>query len=629
MSPSLNVLIVEDEENDVLLIVRELRRGGFVPEFSSVTTADGVVHALASRSWDIVISDYALPSFNGMAALQIVRGHSLDLPVIIVSGAIGEEMAVALMKAGAQDCVMKSALGRLVPAVERELKDAQQRRVYRQTELALQKNELLLRKVLDTLPVGVWVADKDGGLVLGNPAGKEIWHGAHYVGPDEYEKYNCWWTETGKKIEAQDWALARAITRRETSLKEMVDIECFDGTRKTILNSAIPLLGAGDELLGAIVINEEITEQRQAQSELRISQERFHAFMDNIPALAWMKDENFRYIYTNRALQRFAGREPDELLHCDDFDLFCAEDAAILRRSDEHTLSSDAMQEVVEQMRDTHGQSHTLMVLKFTMRDATGSRFVCGVGVDISERRKMEEALQAANRQLQALSGRVLEIQEGERRHVARELHDEIGQALTAVKINLQSLLLQNEITPQTPPFEECIAIVDGALEQVRGMSLDLRPSQLDDLGLVAALRWYLDRQARIAGVTVSFSADSLPYRLDTAKETACFRIVQEAVTNALRHARANQIWVELRRRGDEISLVVRDDGACFDVAAARGGAIAGKSLGLLSMEERAGLAGGRLDIVSNAGKGTEIHLRFFLLIVTSQRAGATGQSKE
>jgi two-component system sensor histidine kinase UhpB len=160
-------------------------------------------------------------------------------------------------------------------------------------------------------------------------------------------------------------------------------------------------------------------------------------------------------------------------------------------------------------------------------------------------------------------------------------------------------------------------------------MSLDLRPSQLDDLGLVAALRWYLDRQARIAGVTVSFSADSLPYRLDTAKETACFRIVQEAVTNALRHARASQIWVELRRRGDEISLVVRDDGAGFDVAAARGGAIAGKSLGLLSMEERAGLAGGRLDIVSNAGKGTEIHLRFFLLIVTSQRAGATGQSKE
>jgi signal transduction histidine kinase len=261
------------------------------------------------------------------------------------------------------------------------------------------------------------------------------------------------------------------------------------------------------------------------------------------------------------------------------------------------------------------------------MRDASGCRFVCGVGIDISERQKMEQALQAANCQLQALSGRVLEIQESERRHVARELHDEIGQALTAVKINLQSLLRRKEIKPLSPPLKECIAIVDGALEQVRSMSLDLRPSQLDDLGLVAALRWYLDRQAHMAGVVVGFNAESLPRRLDTAIETACFRITQEAVTNALRHARANRIWVELRGHADEISLVIRDDGAGFDVAAARGGAVAGRSLGLLSMEERAGLAGGRLDIVSNADKGTEIHVRFFLMNAAPLRAAATHQS--
>lgn len=626
MSTPLQLLIVEDEEDDVLMLLRELRQGGFDPVHSTVSSAQEMRQALAGRSWDIIISDYSLPAFSGLAALEIAREIAPDLPVIIVSGAIGEETAVALMKAGAQDYVMKSALGRLVPAVERELKDARQRRAHRQTELALHKNEMLLRKVLDTLPVGVWVVDRDGGLVMGNPAGKKIWGGAHYVGPDDYAVYKGRWTESGKKIGAQDWALARAISRRETTLKEMIDIECFDGTHKTIFNSAIPILGAGDELMGAIVIDEDITEQRRAQGALRISQERFHAFMDNIPALAWMKDDNFRYIYTNRALQRFSGKTPDELSRIDDFDLFAAETAAVLRRNDEQALASDATLEVVETLQDANGQAHTLMVLKFPMRDALGSRFVCGVGIDISERRKMEEALQAANRQLQALSGRVIEIQESERRYVARELHDEIGQALTAVKINLQFLLRQQADRPPAS-LENSIAIVDGALEQVRGMSLDLRPSQLDDLGLVAALRWYLDRQARMAGVTVGFNADTLSRRLDTAIETACFRIAQEAVTNALRHARAQCVWVELRlrEREHELLLLIRDNGGGFNVAAARDGATSGRSLGLLSMEERAGLAGGRLEIVSAPDSGTEIRAHFPM--APAQHAGSAGRA--
>jgi two-component system sensor histidine kinase UhpB len=626
MTAPLRLLIVEDVEDDVLMILRELRQGGFDPLHSTVSSAREMRQALASQSWDIIISDYSLPAFSGLAALEIARETAPDLPVVIVSGAIGEETAVALMKAGAQDYVMKSALGRLVPAVERELKDAQQRRAHRQTELALHKNEMLLRKVLDTLPVGVWVADRDGGLVMGNPAGKKIWGGAHYVGPDDYAVYKGRWTEGGKKIEAQDWALARAISRRETTLKEMVDIECFDGTHKTIFNSAIPILDAAGELMGAIVINEDITEQRRAQNALRVSQERFHAFMDNIPALAWIKDDSFRYIYTNRALQRFSGKTPDELSRIDDFDLFAADTAAALRRNDEQAFARDATLEVVETLQDANGQSHTLMVLKFPMRDAMGSRFVCGVGIDISERRRMEEALQTANRQLQALSGRVLEIQESERRYVARELHDEIGQALTAVKINLQSLLRQQADRPLAS-LENSIAIVDGALDQVRGMSLDLRPSQLDDLGLVAALRWYLDRQARMAGVMVGFNADTLSRRLDTVIETACFRIAQEAVTNALRHARAQCVWVELRlqEHGHELLLLIRDNGGGFNVAAARDDATSGRSLGLLGMEERAGLAGGRLEIISAPDSGTEIRARF--PVVLAQHADSASRA--
>jgi signal transduction histidine kinase len=143
----------------------------------------------------------------------------------------------------------------------------------------------------------------------------------------------------------------------------------------------------------------------------------------------------------------------------------------------------------------------------------------------------------------------------------------------------------------------------------------------------VAALRWYLDRQARMAGVTVGFNADTLSRRLDTAIETACFRIAQEAVTNALRHARAQCIWVELRllEREHELLLLIRDNGGGFNVAAARDDATSGRSLGLLSMEERAGLAGGRLEIVSAPDSGTEIRARFPL--APAQHAGSAGQA--
>lgn len=224
------------------------------------------------------------------------------------------------------------------------------------------------------------------------------------------------------------------------------------------------------------------------------------------------------------------------------------------------------------------------------------------------ERARLIETIRAGRARLKALSGRLLTAQEEERRRLAVELHDELGQVLTAVKINLQSVE-QKRTTRRSGSLRDAIASVDQAMERVRGLALDLHPSVLDDLGLPAALRWYTDRFARDTGVVVRFSADAA-HRLDPALETACFRVVQEALTNIMRHARARQVWIHLHvgTRGAEVN--VRDDGVGFDVAAARERAT-GVSLGLLGMEERVSSFGGELEVRSAPGEGTEIVARF------------------
>lgn len=125
----------------------------------------------------------------------------------------------------------------------------------------------LLPLVLEALPVGVWIMDHTGRITHGNPAGRQIWAGARYVGPAEFGQYKGWWAETGQPIAADQWAAARAITKGETSIDEIIDIECFDGSRKTILNSALPLRNAAGQIMGAIIINQDITQRRRSELE--------------------------------------------------------------------------------------------------------------------------------------------------------------------------------------------------------------------------------------------------------------------------------------------------------------------------------------------------------------------------
>jgi signal transduction histidine kinase len=214
--------------------------------------------------------------------------------------------------------------------------------------------------------------------------------------------------------------------------------------------------------------------------------------------------------------------------------------------------------------------------------------------------------LRAQSEESRRLASQVVLAQEAERKRLSRELHDEIGQALTAVSFNLQAYQQAVGDSTVEAQLQDSLSIIESTLHQVRDLALDLHPTILDDLGLVAALQWYIGRQAQRAGLIIELIADPTETSLPAELNTTCFRIVQEALTNILRHARAKKVVVELRRHRADLELVIRDDGIGFDVSAVRGA-----SLGLLGMQERVVLLSGQIKIKSKPGSGTEIRARF------------------
>jgi signal transduction histidine kinase len=243
-------------------------------------------------------------------------------------------------------------------------------------------------------------------------------------------------------------------------------------------------------------------------------------------------------------------------------------------------------------------------------------KFFVGMAVDITgrkraeaEREELHRQVLASREQLQVLSRRLIEGQEEERRRLAGELHDEIGQILTAVSLNLEATRAVAGPAAHHH-LDESLRAVDRAIEQVRTLALNLRPTMLDVMGLESAARWYIDRQLGPSGLAVELVSTLSGARVARELETACFRVMQEALTNVIRHARATTVRIELRCADGALHLVIADDGAGFDVAAAQRRAREGETFGLLGMQERVQLLGGEIQIRSTPGNGTVVQVR-------------------
>jgi signal transduction histidine kinase len=197
-----------------------------------------------------------------------------------------------------------------------------------------------------------------------------------------------------------------------------------------------------------------------------------------------------------------------------------------------------------------------------------------------------------------------------ERRRIARDVHDVVGQALTAVRIQLEQIRRAPGRSSVALEAQRAITALDHALRDVRDLAFDIRPQILDDLGLVAACRWLVGRQARTVGYRAGFDAGRVPGHLPVEVEAACFRTLQEALTNIARHAHAGRVTVSLVLREQELVLSVGDDGVGFDARRLRHRR-RGPSLGLVGITERVALVGGSVDVASRVGLGTMLIARF------------------
>ncbi|MDQ7783581.1 MAG: response regulator [Desulfomonilaceae bacterium] len=264
MSERLRVLIVEDSEDDCLLLVRHLRRGGYQPEFRRVETNSAVREALVEHTWDVVISDYAMPHFSAMGVLSVLRSMHLDIPCLIVSGTIGEETAVTIMKAGANDYIMKDNLQRLVPAIEREIREAEIRKERRRTAEALRESEERYRSLVDNIDIGVTLMDADYNVVMTNPAQSRLFskHVDEMVGTKCHETF----AET-----ASICPYCPASRAMSTGRPAEVEVERLIGDEKrtNLRIRAFPTLGRDGAITGCIEVVEDITQRARMEEQLR------------------------------------------------------------------------------------------------------------------------------------------------------------------------------------------------------------------------------------------------------------------------------------------------------------------------------------------------------------------------
>ena len=262
MSTPLRVLIVEDSENDTILLVRALRRGGYAPVFERVETPAAMTAALNQQEWDIILSDFAMPSFSAPAALALLKISGIDLPFIIVSGAIGEETAVTAMRAGAHDYVMKGKLARLLPAIERELREAKVRREHRQAEEALRESEEKYRALFEQSTDAIYIASQEGNFIDLNQSALDLfgYTREEMIGLDTKEIYP----------RPDDWHRFQMKLERDGSARDYeVKLRSKDRTTMDCLVTSTIRRATGGVILGYQGIIRDLTERKRLEQQVQ------------------------------------------------------------------------------------------------------------------------------------------------------------------------------------------------------------------------------------------------------------------------------------------------------------------------------------------------------------------------
>ncbi|MES1217124.1 MAG: PAS domain S-box protein [Bacteroidota bacterium] len=347
----------------------------------------------------------------------------------------------------------------------------------------------------------------------------------------------------------------------------------------------------------------DLTERNKAKHQIEKERNLSDSVINSLPGVFFLQDRSGKFLRWNKEFEAVSGYNSNEISKLKPSDFYEEkEKAVILKKIEEVFINGSGDMEIM-----IINKSGKKIPFYFTAQliQYEGMPCLIGTGIDITERKMAQEELERSYKSIRQLTEHLQNIREEERINIAREIHDELGQQLTVLKMDISWLKkkLAKTDTEAVEKINDLLKLTDTTIKSVRKISSDLRPSLLDDLGLVAAIEWQLKEFESRSSVKTSFTTTETERDLPDSIKTTFFRIFQESLTNVARHSKASNVKVSLKYRENNFVLTIEDDGKGFDKHK-----IADKrTLGLLGMKERTAMTGGAYDIISAPGKGTTI----------------------
>ncbi len=464
-----------------------------------------------------------------------------------------------------------------------------------------------LREIILHSPDCLKVVSADGLLLEMNPAGLRMLDANSYAQVLNRPIYDV--------VAEEDRAAMLDLHRRAMQGDDVVlefSIVSFNGTRRRLETHATPLRDAAGKIVAVLGITRDITERERAKQEARLTALSLHMAVEgsNIGLWEWRVGSNDTRTFNIWGQLGYAEDDVPggfgvwiDHVHPDDR-------KQTLARLQAFVANPYGTYESQYRMRHKNGSYRYIESKGIILRDNQDEMVrMVGSHLDVTERRAAEQQIRESNLRLRELSRKLAEAQESERRALSRELHDLIGQNLTALSVNFG--FIETQFDAQTrqrvaAQLEESRTLLTDTIAVVRNLITDLRPVALEEYGLLPALRAYADSVQGRSGLVIHVIGDDATIRLPAEAELALFRVAQEAVTNVVNHARAKTIWITFARTGGLARLTIADDGVGFDPNAIAS-VNAHSHIGLLAMKERATGLGGRFEIESSPGNGTRV----------------------
>ena len=363
-----------------------------------------------------------------------------------------------------------------------------------------------------------------------------------------------------------------------------------------------------DENVKAIVFNcQDISQRIEAEQKIILANRQSDSIINSLPGVFYLYDREGKFVRWNRNFETVSGYSADEIAKMNPTDFFDLSEKLLVKEKINAVFSKGRAD--VQANFFTKDRRKIPYYFNGCSASFNGTDYLIGMGIDITDRVEVEVAMRERTEEIQKLTGYLENVREEERTRIAREIHDELGQQLTGLKMDASWINKKIAGTADqniTERISNMISLIDETVKTVRRISSELRPGILDDLGLIPALEWQCQEFEKRTGITSRCNNDLNDYNFDRNLATNVFRVYQEALTNVARHAQATLVETFLTERDGFIYLNVKDNGIGFDMGEVKNK----RSLGLVGMRERAMLFHGELIIKSEKGKGTEIILK-------------------